>query len=80
MLFRSAIVVAVPQGQAAKIKTMVTRPDPLLAPLQKNQPVATLKVLLDQAPLAEIPLLALTTVEEAGFLGRAWDSLTLWLK
>ena len=75
-----AIVVAVPQGQASKIKTMVTRPDPLLAPLQKNQQVATLKVMLDQAPLTEIPLLALSGVEEAGFIGRTWDSLTLWLK
>ncbi len=75
-----AIVVAVPQGQAGNIKTMVTRPDPLLAPLQKNQPVATLKVLLNQAPLVEIPLLALSAVEEAGFLGRTWDTLTLWLK
>ena len=75
-----AIVVAVPQGQASKIKTMVTRPDPLLAPLQKNQQVATLKVMLDQVPLTEIPLLALSGVEEAGFIGRTWDSLTLWLK
>ena len=75
-----AIVVAVPQGQAGNIKTMVTRPEPLLAPLQKNQPVATLKVLLNQAPLVEIPLLALSAVEEAGFFGRTWDTLTLWLK
>ena len=75
-----AIVVAVPQGQAGNIKTMVTRPDPLLAPLQKNQPVATLKVLMNQAPLVEIPLLALSAVEEAGFFGRTWDTLTLWLK
>jgi len=75
-----AIVVAVPQGQAGNIKTMVTRPDPLLAPLQKNQPIATLKVLLNQSPLVEIPLLALSSVEESGFFGRAWDTLTLWLK
>ena len=73
-------MVAVPQGQAAKIKTMVTRPDPLLAPLQLNQSVAVLKVLLDQTPLAEIPLVALASVEEAGFFGRTWDTLTLWLK
>ena len=75
-----AIVVAVPQGQASKLKTLVTRPDPLLAPLQKNQPVATLKVLLDKAPLIDIPLVALNSVEEAGFIGRTWDTLTLWLK
>ena len=75
-----AIVVAVPQGQASRLKTLVTRPDPLFAPLQKNQAVATLKVLIDQAPLTEIPLLALSGVEEAGFFGRTWDALTLWLK
>ena len=75
-----AIVVAVPQGQANKLKTSVTRPDPLLAPLQKNQPIATLKVLLDKAPLVDIPLVALNSVEEAGFIGRTWDTLTLWLK
>ena len=74
------IVVAVPQGQATRLKTLVTRPDPLFAPLVKNQPVATLKVMLDQAPLTEIPLLALAGVEEAGFFGRTWDALTLWLK
>ena len=74
------IVVAVPQGMAGKLKTQVTRPDPLLAPLQKNQPVAVLKVLLDQAPLVDIPLLALSEVGEAGFLGRGWDTLKLWLK
>jgi D-alanyl-D-alanine carboxypeptidase (penicillin-binding protein 5/6) len=52
----------------------------MLAPLQKNQPVASLKVLLDQTPLVEIPLVTLSGVEEAGFFGRTWDSLTLWLK
>ena len=77
---RQAIVVAVPQGQASKIKTLVTRPEPMLAPLQKNQPGASLKVLLDQTPLVEIPLVTLSGVEEAGFFGRTWDSLTLWLK
>jgi D-alanyl-D-alanine carboxypeptidase (penicillin-binding protein 5/6) len=75
-----AIVVAVPQGLANKLKTLVTRPDPLLAPLQKNQPIATLKVLLDKAPLVDIPLVALNSVDEAGFIGRTWDTLTLWLK
>jgi len=52
----------------------------LFAPLVKNQPVATLKVMLDQVPLTEIRLLALSDVQEAGFFGRTWDALTLWLK
>ena len=75
-----AIVVAVPQGQATRIKTQVVRPDPLFAPIQLNQAVATLKVYLDQTPLSEVPLLALQPVQEAGWFGRTWDSLRLWVR
>ena len=30
--------------------------------------------------VAEVPLVALEAVEEAGILGRAWDSIRLWIK
>ena len=30
--------------------------------------------------VADIPLVALEAVEEAGILGRAWDSIRLWIK
>ena len=75
-----AIAVAVPAGSAGRIKTRVERPDPLVAPLSKGQPVAVLKVALGEQPLADIPLLALEAVEQAGVLGRAWDAIRLWIK
>lgn len=77
-----AIVVAVPAGNAAKVKTQVARPDPLVAPFQKGQPVGSLKVMLSDnpTPLVEMPLVALESVEESGIIGRAWDSLRLWIK
>ena len=31
-------------------------------------------------PVAEVPLVALEAVEEAGILGRAWDAIRLWIK
>ncbi|MCJ0765375.1 D-alanyl-D-alanine carboxypeptidase family protein [Variovorax terrae] len=74
------IVVAVPSGSATRIKTQVVRPDPLVAPFTKGQLVGTLKVSLDEQPLAEVPLLALDAVEQAGVLGRAWDAIRLWIK
>lgn len=76
------IVVAVPTGSAAKIKTQVVRPDPLVAPFLKGQSVGTLKVILGEnpVPVAEVPLVVLHTVEEAGIMGRAWDSIRLWIK
>jgi D-alanyl-D-alanine carboxypeptidase (penicillin-binding protein 5/6) len=74
------LVVAVPAGTAAQIKTQVARPDPLVAPFSKGQPVGTLKVLRGDQPLFEVPLVALEAVEQAGVLGRAWDAVRLWIK
>lgn len=74
------IVVAVPSGSASKIKTQVARPDPLVAPFSRHQPVGSLKITLADQPVAEVPLLALEAVEQAGVLGRAWDAIRLWIK
>lgn len=75
-----AIVVAVPAGSAGKIKTQVARPDPLVAPFVRYQPVGTLKISLGDQPLADVPLVTLAAVEQAGILGRAWDAIRLWIK
>ena len=74
------IVVAVPAGAAGRIQTQVARPEPLVAPLNRGQAVGALKVTLDQKPLVDVPLLVLETVEQAGFMGRAWDAVRLWVK
>ena len=75
-----AIIVTVPTGSAAKVKTQVMRPDPLVAPFAKGQQIGTLKVTVGEQALADVPLVALDAVEQAGFLGRAWDSVRLWIK
>ena len=74
------IVVAVPAGMASRIQTQVARPEPLVAPFVKGQNLGFLKVALDQRPLVDIPLTVLEPVEQAGFLGRAWDAMRLWIK
>ena len=74
------VVVAVPTGSAARIKTMIARPDPLVAPFSKGQSVGILKVTVGDQPLSEFPLLALDDVPQAGVLGRAWDAIRLWIK
>ena len=75
-----AIIVTVPAGSAAKVKTQVVRPDPMVAPFAKGQQIGSLKVSLGEQSLSDLPLIALDTVEQAGFLGRAWDSVRLWIK
>ena len=75
-----AIVVAVPSGSAGKVTTQIVRPDPLVAPFTKGQAIGSLKVVLGDQPLVEVPLVALDGVEQAGILGRAWDAIRLWIK
>jgi len=75
-----AIVVAVPAGSAAKLKTQVLRADLLVAPITKGQAVATLRVTAGDQPVADIPLWALDGVEQSGVLGRTWDAMRLWIR
>ena len=67
----------VPRGQGKSLKTSVTRQDPLLAPLNKGQTLATLKITLSGQPWQDMPLTALDAVPSAGWMGRAWDAIRL---
>ena len=74
------IVVTVPSGTGGKLTTEVVRQDPLIAPIAKGQPMGTLKVKMGADTVAEVPLVALEVVEQAGFFGRLWDTIRLWIK
>jgi serine-type D-Ala-D-Ala carboxypeptidase (penicillin-binding protein 5/6) len=74
------IVLAVPAGTSARIKTQVARPDPLIAPLAKGQLVGTLKISSGEQALLNLPLMVLEPVEQAGVVSRAWDAVRLWIK
>ena len=76
-----ALYVAVPKGEGDRLKTVVERTDPLVAPLAKGQRVGSLKVATASgAPIATIPLMVLEDVPQAGLFGRAWDAIRLWIK
>ena len=38
------------------------------------------KALSTGTPIAEVPLVALEAVDQAGIFGRAWDAIRLWIK
>lgn len=76
-----ALVIAVPNGAARLIQTELQRPEPLIAPFAHAQEVGSVRVRLGTGPiLSELPLQVLEPVEQAGFIGRAWDSLRLWIR
>jgi D-alanyl-D-alanine carboxypeptidase (penicillin-binding protein 5/6) len=75
-----AIVVALPAGSASRLKTSITRTDPLLAPIGKGQQMGVLKVSVGEQAMVDVPLLALDAVPQAGLIGRTWDAMRLWIK
>lgn len=74
------LVVAVPAGSVSQIKTQISRPDPIVAPVAKGQHLGNLRVFKEDQHLLDLPLVALDGVEQAGVFGRAWDALRLWIK
>ncbi|THF62109.1 D-alanyl-D-alanine carboxypeptidase family protein [Pseudothauera rhizosphaerae] len=78
--FTSDFVMSLPKGQADKITATLTSQQPLVAPVQKGQQVGTMQLALDGRVLGEYPVAALQEVPLAGFFGRLWDALVMWIK
>ena len=78
--FTSDFVLSLPKGQADKVEASLESLQPVLAPLQKGQQIGTLKLSVEGKVLGEYPVVALQDVEVAGFFGRFWDALVLWIK
>jgi D-alanyl-D-alanine carboxypeptidase (penicillin-binding protein 5/6) len=77
----TAVYVSVPKGEGDKLKTVIERTDPLVAPLSQGQKVGTLKVsTASGTAVAAVPLTVLEAVPQAGFFGRLWDAIRLWIK
>jgi len=78
--FNNDVLVTVPKGLAQKMKPVLERRDPLVAPLALNGRVGTLKMVVDGKPLLTLPVVALEEVPEASLFGRAWDSVRMMTK
>jgi D-alanyl-D-alanine carboxypeptidase (penicillin-binding protein 5/6) len=78
--FANDVLVTVPKGVAARLKPVLERKDPLVAPLARNGRVGTLKMMVDGKSLLELPVVALEEVAQATIFGRAWDSMRLMFK
>ncbi len=78
--FTRDVLVTVPKGVAQKLKPVLERKDPLVAPLAQNTRVGTLKMMVDGKPLLALPVVALEEVPQASIFGRAWDSMRLWMQ
>jgi len=78
--FLDDFTLSLPKGMAEKLKASLVSNQPLMAPVQKGQRIATLQLTLDDKPFGEYPVVALENVPVAGMFGRAWDTMRLWFE
>lgn len=72
--------ITVPKGSGSRLKPVLERKEPLIAPIAQGQPLGTLKVMDGATVVQEFPVVALEAVPAAGFIGRTIDSIKLWFK
>ncbi|WP_338846695.1 D-alanyl-D-alanine carboxypeptidase family protein [Massilia sp. W12] len=77
--FANDVMVTVPKGMN-KMTPVLERKDPLVAPIANGAKVGVMKMMVDGKPMMELPVVALEGVNQAGIMGRAWDSMRLWFK
>jgi D-alanyl-D-alanine carboxypeptidase (penicillin-binding protein 5/6) len=78
--FNRDIFVTLPKGAAARMKPVLERRDPLIAPITENTKVGTMRLMVDGKVVSELPVLALEQIPQASIFGRAWDSVRLLFK
>jgi D-alanyl-D-alanine carboxypeptidase (penicillin-binding protein 5/6) len=78
--FAQGLVVTVPKGEAQNLTAELITHPPVLAPVAKGEKVGVLRVAYEGRPIGEYPVVALDGVPRAGLVGRAWDTLRLWLQ
>ena len=72
--------ITVPRGQYEKLKPVVDIPADIIAPVNKGDKQGMLNINLNGEVLLTIPLLALDSVSEGGFLTRMKDEIRLLIK
>ena len=78
--FDRDMFVTLPKGVAGKMKPVLERRDPLVAPIAQNSQIGTMHLMVDGKSVRDLPVLALEQVPQASIFGRAWDSLRLLFK
>lgn len=75
--FADDVWVTLPRERFAGLAALLETRQPFVAPLAAGQKAGIMKLMRDNVPVAEFPVVALEEVPVAGFLSRGWDTLKL---
>jgi len=74
------LFVTIPKGEYANVKAVMSSTQPLIAPIKKGQVIGNVKFTLNGKTIEERSLVAAKSIDGAGILGRAWDSIKLLIQ
>ena len=72
------LFITIPRGRYGDLDAQVEMRPELIAPIAEGEEVGQISIRLGDDELTTRGLIALETIEEAGFFGRAWDGVTMW--
>ena len=72
------VIITVPRGTKADLEASMTVQGVIKAPFSKGESLGTLSVTNGETTVADVPMVALVSVEEAGFFQRIWDAVLLF--
>ncbi len=73
------LFVTIPRGRYNDLDAQVEMRPELIAPLAKDEQVGQISIRLEQEVIANRGLIVLESVAEAGFFGRTWDGISMWV-
>lgn len=74
------LVVVIPRGRYGDLKAQMDLPSLLVAPVEQGAAIGSVRVTLDDKPVAERPLVALAAGPEGGLWRRMVDGFWLWFE
>jgi len=77
--FASDVWITLPREDFAGLKPLLQTRRPFVAPLAAGEKAGIMKLMRDDAQVAQFPVVALEDVPVAGFLSRGWDTIRLQL-
>ena len=74
-----AAKVTLPRGQRDQLQTEIDLLPTVTAPVSRGDALGAVRLSMAGELVFEAPLVALETVDQAGFFARVWDSIKMWI-
>lgn len=78
--FTEPVYLTIPHAEGKNIKPVLETVQPVVAPVRTGQVLGKLKIMYEGRVLSERNVVALSSVEQAGWLVRILDNIKLWFK